>query len=112
MPDAVKGAWVQIHKIVLKPEERSPRLPDDTKKVPLEFRLKGFLTHDANLGEEVEIETLIGRKVRGKLIKINPEYDHGFGKPVPELLSIGMELRKLLGGEVDVSGHELRSCDE
>ncbi|MCF6097370.1 2-amino-4-ketopentanoate thiolase [Thermovorax subterraneus] len=103
MPDALKGTWVQIHKVVLKPEERSARLPDDTKKVPLEFRLKGFLTHDANLGDEVEIETLIGRKVRGKLVKINPMYDHGFGRPVPELLSIGMELRKILGGEDSAS---------
>ncbi|KXG78697.1 hypothetical protein AN618_00350 [Fervidicola ferrireducens] len=103
MPDALKGTWVQIHKVVLKPEERSARLPDDTKKVPLEFRLKGFLTHDANLGDEVEIETLIGRKVKGTLVKINPEYEHGFGRPVPELLSIGMELRKILGGEDSVS---------
>ncbi|HBG38663.1 MAG TPA: 2-amino-4-ketopentanoate thiolase, partial [Clostridiaceae bacterium] len=28
-----KGEWVQIHDIVLKPEERSPHLPEDTKKV-------------------------------------------------------------------------------
>lgn len=107
MPDALKGTWVQIHKIVLKPEERTARLPDDTKKVPLEFRLKGFLEHDANLGEEVEIVTLIGRRVKGKLIKINPEYEHGFGRPVPELLSIGAELRKILGGEEDEARHEL-----
>ncbi|ADL08237.1 2-amino-4-oxopentanoate thiolase subunit OrtA [Thermosediminibacter oceani] len=99
MPDAVKGTWVQIHRVVLKSEERSPHLPDDTKKVPLELRLKGFLTHDACIGDEVEIETLIGRRVKGRLVKVNPEYDHGFGRPVPELLTIGMELRKILGGD-------------
>ncbi|MDN5300655.1 MAG: 2-amino-4-ketopentanoate thiolase alpha subunit [Thermoanaerobacteraceae bacterium] len=97
--DARKGDWVQIHRIVLNPGERSPHLPDDTKKVPLEVWQKGFITHDASIGDEVEIETVIGRKVKGKLVNINPVYEHNFGKPVQELLTIGMELRKLLEGE-------------
>lgn len=96
--DARKGDWVQIHRIVLKPEERSPHLPEDTKKVPLEVWQKGFITHDAYIGDEVEIETVIGRRVKGKLVRVNPVYEHNFGKPVQELLTIGMELRKLLEG--------------
>jgi hypothetical protein len=96
--DARKGDWVQIHRIVLKPEERSPHLPEDTKKVPLEVWQKGFITHDASIGDEVEIETVIGRRVKGKLVRVNPVYEHNFGKPVPELLTIGMELRKFLEG--------------
>lgn len=98
MTDAKKNDWVQIHSIVLKPEERSPHLPEDTKKVPLEVWQKGFITHDATIGDEVEIETVIGRKVKGKLVTVNPVYEHNFGKPVPELLTIGMELRKFLEG--------------
>ena len=53
-----KGTWVQVHEIVLEPEERTGKLPEDTKKVPLEMWVKGFLTDDAAMGEEAEIETL------------------------------------------------------
>ncbi len=42
MNSAKKGDWVQIHQIVLKPEERAPQVPEDTKKVPLEFWVKGY----------------------------------------------------------------------
>lgn len=97
--DAKKGQWIQIHRIVLKPEERSPHLPEDTKKVPLELWQKGFLCQDANNGDEVEIETVIGRRVKGKLVNVNPVYNHNFGEPIPELLTIGMELRKILEGD-------------
>ncbi|MBO8161220.1 MAG: 2-amino-4-ketopentanoate thiolase [Thermosipho sp. (in: Bacteria)] len=97
---AKKGDWVQIQKTLLKPEERTAPLPDDTKKVPLQMRVKGFLLNDtAEIGEEVEIETLIGRKVSGKLVAINPKYEHNFGEPVPELMTVGIELRKILEGD-------------
>lgn len=102
--DAKKGDWVRIHKIVLKPEERSPHLPEDTQKVPLEMWDKGFLLNDvANIGDEVEIETYIGRKTSGTLIEINPYYTHDFGKCVPELLYIGRQVRSLVEevGEID-----------
>ena len=32
---AKKGDWVQIHNIVLTPEQRAAGVPDDTKKCPL-----------------------------------------------------------------------------
>ncbi|NPV43624.1 MAG: 2-amino-4-ketopentanoate thiolase [Firmicutes bacterium] len=91
-----KGQWVEIHSIILKPFERAPQVPEDTGKVPLEMRVKGFLLHDAEIGETAEIETLAGRKVRGRLIRENPEHGHDFGKPVRELLEIGPKLRALL----------------
>ena len=94
-----KGDWVQIHNIVLKPWERASHLPEDTKKVPLEVWEKGFILNDARIGDEVEIETVTGRKVKGTLVKVNPVYEHNFGEPVPELLTIGRELRKILKGE-------------
>jgi len=39
---AKKGDWVQIQVTILHPEERAPQVPEDTKKVPLEMRVKGF----------------------------------------------------------------------
>ncbi|MBZ4649993.1 2-amino-4-oxopentanoate thiolase subunit OrtA [Thermosipho sp. (in: thermotogales)] len=99
---AKKGDWVQIQKTLLKPEERTAPLPEDTKKVPLQMRVKGFLINEtAKIGDEVEIETLIGRRVSGILVSINPKYDHDFGEPVPELITIGIELRKILEGDSD-----------
>lgn len=97
MITAKKGDWVRIHNIVLTPEQRAPQVPEDTKKVPLEMWDKGFLLNDkASVGENVEVETYIGRKISGKLIEIAPYYEHDFGKCVPELLYIGRQLRDIL----------------
>lgn len=97
---AVKGDWVQIHQIVLKPEERAPQVPEDTKKVPLELWVKGFALHEAEIGQEIEIETVTGRHVKGTLREINPRYIHDFGNFVPELLQIDRQLKEILyGGE-------------
>lgn len=97
---AYKGDWVQIHFIALKPEERSPHLPEDTKKVPFEIRIKGFLEEGkAQIGDTVTIKTPIGRLVKGTLEKINPKYEHNFGDPIPELLKINKD--DLLDGDKD-----------
>ena len=50
---------------MLEPEERTAHLPDDTKKVPYYVRVRGFLEGDANVGDTVTMETLIGRKGAG-----------------------------------------------
>jgi hypothetical protein len=92
-----KGDWVQIHQIVLKAEERTARIPEDTKLCPVELWVKGFIKEDASLGDEVEIETLTGRLVRGELIEVNPRYNYGFGEEfIPEVLQIGLKLRGIL----------------
>lgn len=94
---AKKGDWVQIHEIVLKPEERTGKLPEDTQKVPLELWVKGYIQTDANIGDTVEIKTLTGRTVTGELVDVNPKYEYGFGDEfVPELLRIGVQLRSIL----------------
>ena len=93
-----KGEWVRIHKVILKPSERAPQVPDDTKKVPLEMWVKGFLNADAKMGDEVEITTVTGRKETGTLIEVNPYYEHSFGKFVPELLAIDSQVREMLFG--------------
>lgn len=90
------NSWVEIHRILLNPEERAPGIPQDTKKVPLELRVKGFLTHPAQLGDKVKIKTPIGRVLEGKLLMENPPFPHDFGAPVPELLAIGQEIKTLL----------------
>ncbi|AFG36039.1 2-amino-4-oxopentanoate thiolase subunit OrtA [Fervidobacterium pennivorans subsp. shakshaketiis] len=94
---AKKGDWVQIQVTILHPEERAPQVPEDTKKVPLEMRVKGFLQDEvAEIGATVTIKTMTGRLVTGKLVAVNPKYEHDFGEPVPELITIGLELREIL----------------
>jgi len=94
---AAKGTWVEIHSVILEPGERAPQVPDDTGKVPLEMRAKGFLANDAVVGEVCEITTVVGRQLSGQLAAINPPYGHGFGAPLPELSTISQEVRALLG---------------
>lgn len=98
MASARKGDWVRIHRIVLEPAGRAPQVPEDTQKVPLEQWVKGFLQADAELGEEVEITTMTGRTVRGTLLEVNPYYQHSYGKSVPELLKIGLQVREIVFG--------------
>jgi len=85
-----RGTWVEIESIVLKPEERAPGLPEDTARTPYVLRLSGFLTEEAEIGNEVVVKSLIGRAHRGVLRAVNPSYGHSFGATVPELLHIGL----------------------
>lgn len=89
-----EGTWVRIHTIILKAEERSDQLPEDTRKVPLEMWVKGTLKTDANIGDSVLIETATGRLVRGILTEENPSWNHGFGTLIPELEEVGRLLKK------------------
>jgi hypothetical protein len=97
---AKKGDLVQIHLIVLEPGERAANLPEETKTVPYEGWIKGFLLDDqAEIGQEICIETYIGRQLSGVLTEINPVYDHNFGKPQPDINFIGKQAWKKLEGE-------------
>ena len=71
-------------------------MPQDTQGVPLEMRVKGLLVAPAALGEEAEIVTPTGRKLRGRLAAVNPAYTHSFGAPIPELSGIGGEVKAIL----------------
>jgi hypothetical protein len=90
------GTLVDIQRSVLQAGERAPRVPDDTRQVPLEMRVKGFLVSPAAPGETAEIITPAGRRLRGTLAAVNPAYTHGFGAPLPELSGIGEEVRAML----------------
>ena len=97
MPERTKkGTWVEIHSIVLAPGARAPQAPEDTRRVALEMRVKGFLVEAAAIGEEVEVATPAGRRLRGVLAAVNPAYTHGFGPPIAELSTIGGEVRAML----------------
>ena len=93
----VCGDWVEIWNVILESGKRAPQVPEDTQKVPLEMRLRGFLvTKQAKLGGNVWIRTRIGRLVEGKLVSLHPRYNHDFGEPQKALLEIGQELRTFL----------------
>ena len=91
---AKKGDWVRIHSVVLKADERTAKLPDDTQKCDLEQWTKGFLQADAEIGDEVTVETAVGRLEKGTLIDDAPYYDHSYGKFVPELIQIDKIIRE------------------
>ena len=98
MPDAERNDLVQIHRIILEPHERAANLPPSTAALPYECWIKGFLLEaTANVGDSVTIKTLIGREFSGTLYRVTPIYDHNFGTPQEELLSIGEETWHQLG---------------
>jgi hypothetical protein len=96
-----EGTWVEIYRIVLPQGERATQVPEETQRVPLEMRVKGFLVDPACLGHEVEIVTPVGRHLSGTLSDINPPYTHSFGPPIPELTPVGSEVRAILRKQGD-----------
>lgn len=90
------GTWVEVAQTALAAGERAPNVPADTQSVPLELRVRGFLAAAARVGEEAEILTASGRRLRGVLVAANPAYEHGFGTPIAELSAVGGEVRALL----------------
>lgn len=99
-----KNDWVLVHTIVLTKEERAPQVPVDTKAVPLEMWIKGYLQQDAEIGDRVQIKTVTNRLETGKLLEVNPTYRHSFGEFMPEILEIDRRLQTALyGGELDAN---------
>ncbi len=98
---AKKNDWVRIHRNVLEPQERTGKLPEDTKAVPLEMWVKGWLVNEsAELGDDVTVKTCVGRTEHGTLIEVNPCYELNYGRFVPEILEMETQLRSaLFGGE-------------
>lgn len=97
-----KHSWVQIRTTILEPNERASHLPEETKKVPLQMWVKGWLQHDATLGSIVDVKTITGRIESGVLVAVNPSYMHTYGSFVPEILEIDRIVKStLFGGEFD-----------
>lgn len=100
MKKAVKGTWVEIETVVLGPEQRAPQIPEDTKNTNLMMWNRGVLQENqAEIGDTVTVQTLSDRLVSGKLVDIQPRFAHDFGNPVIELIEIGMNLQKEIGGQ-------------
>lgn len=96
---AKKGDWVRIHNIVLKAEERTAKIPEDTQKCDLEMWVKGYLIDSwAKIGDKVTVETATGRFQEGRLIEEGPYYTHSYGAFVPEIVEIDNQLRKIMYG--------------
>ncbi len=87
---AKQGDWVRIERTALAPEERAPGIPEETARTPLTLWVKGaLLSETASVGDAVEVKTVTGRRVRGKLESVNPAWRHDFGAFVPELRAAG-----------------------
>ncbi len=96
---AVQGQWVRLHIVAMTPEERAAHLPEDTKSVPLEMWVKGYLLDEqAAIGEQASVRTRTGRTISGTLVEINPSYSHSFGETVPELLHVGDSVKEIVFG--------------
>lgn len=94
---ARKNDYVRIHRSILRPEERTGKLPEDTKKVPLEMWVKGWLQEDqAKIGDTVTVKTVVGRTETGVLLEEAPCYGLNYGEYVPEILEIDRRLRSVL----------------
>ncbi len=83
-----KGTWVLITQTILKPLERSAHVPLDTMRVPFVARIKGWLTDDAAIGDDVSVKTVTGRIESGTLSDIEPYDQHSFGHHVDALQDI------------------------
>ena len=96
MTDTIRcheGDWVEVEYVLLAPEERAAGIPEDTAAQPLRAWVKGFARGEGMIGDEVEVETMTGRLVRGHLSAIEPGYTHTFGTPPAEISGIGRDLR-------------------
>jgi len=98
------GDWAEVRFVLLAPGGRAPGLPDDTARMPLTVRVKGFLVSEARPGEQAAVTTVLGRRIEGTLLEVLPPARHTFGRPAPELLPIGRELRDRLRAAEDGSG--------
>jgi 2-amino-4-ketopentanoate thiolase alpha subunit len=101
-PAGRAGDWAEVQLVLLAPGGRAPGLPDDTAEVPLTARVRGFLERGAEVGQAAAVKTALGRRVEGTLLDVLPPERHSFGRPIPELLAVGVELRGLQGKAGDV----------
>ncbi len=96
-----KGTYVRIRRTLLKSGERSPNLPEETKKVPFKMWVKGYLQDEADLFDIVTVKTLTGRYETGRLKEANPPYRHNYGDFVKEVLTLREIIHNDMDGEQD-----------
>jgi hypothetical protein len=86
-------AWVEIEWTILAPEERAATVPPDTARVPYLGRARGMASGDPQVGEEAEIVTASGRRLRGRVVALGPGYAHSFGRPLRPWLQMRESIR-------------------
>lgn len=92
---ARKGDWVEIQNVVPKLGQSVKTTAYGQKEEPLVQWVRGFMTtNEASIGDEIEVETIMGRNAKGCLCAINPRYVYDFGDPIKELIQVKMELEK------------------
>ncbi|MDO5734045.1 MAG: 2-amino-4-oxopentanoate thiolase subunit OrtA [Eubacteriales bacterium] len=93
------GDLVVIERVILPAGERAPSVPEETAGKPLMAYYKGYLKEAAKTGDEVSIETVIGREITGRLSNREVSYRHNFGTVVPELAELARSVRELVREE-------------
>jgi len=93
-----EGTWVSIRKTILEPEDRAAGIPEDTAATPLIMWVNGFLQEEAKVGDVVTVHTRMNRVEEGILEEVNPTTQVDYGNYVPEIVQIGVQARKILGG--------------
>ncbi len=53
-----KGDYVEIKITILNPIERAENLPQDTKNLPYEGKIRGYLTCDGEIGKRLKLKLL------------------------------------------------------
>lgn len=91
-----RGSYVRVKCLLLEPGNRKSGIPADTASVAYEMRVAGYLAMDASEGEEVQITTVTGRTVTGKLEDAHPAYTHTFGPIDPILHEVGPRVKAWL----------------
>lgn len=91
-----KGTFVEIETLVLDCPDRSPAIPEDTKKTQLKMWVRGLVNSDCEMGDEVEVTTAIERTIKGKVVESEPGYSHDFGRYVSEIDYIGKQAKKMI----------------
>ena len=88
-----KGTWVRIEKVILQAEERTAKIPEDTKSTPFKMWTKGVLQEDCELLAVAKIKTVADREDEGILVEVNPFYELNYGSFVPEIIEIDEVIR-------------------
>lgn len=85
--------WVEIEWTILEPDQRAGTVPPDTAQVPYVGRARGVTSGGPQIGDEAEIVTSSGRRLRGRVVTRAPGYTHSFGAPLPAWLEMREHIR-------------------
>ena len=88
-----KGSYIRIEKTILEADQRTSKIPDDTKAVPFKMWTKGILQHDCEMNGEATILTMSNRTDTGKLVEVNPMYELNYGDFLEEMTEIDVRLK-------------------